>query len=220
MNEFKIKGYQLLENCFTLTCRSNDFLVTFWKLICNHTVTPSWLWMMLKNSPNQGGANSATLAPWHTKSWSRMLVALKAVFLENYFVDSPWILNGYSIECLEKKYQPFSSAGVLFGSWCSIWKPGESNFWVKICLAQERALSDLVFMYCKHRRISCTFWLKILVSNRGCGLSARTSGHHAINLHKLQSKQLKRSCQGWTNEFIIPDLISLHVSIVSSSSDE
>ena len=89
--------YMLLENCFTLTCRSNDFLVTFWKLICNHTVTPCWLWMMLKNSPNQGGANSVTLTPWHTKSRPRMLVALKAAFLENYFVDSPWILNGYSI---------------------------------------------------------------------------------------------------------------------------
>ena len=29
-------------------------------------------------------------------------------------------------------------------SWCSIWKSGESNFWVKICLAQERTLIDFV----------------------------------------------------------------------------
>ena len=36
----------------------------------------------------------------------------------------------------------------------------------------------------------------------------------------LQWKQLKRSCQGWTKEFIIADLISLLVSIVRSSSDE
>ena len=57
-----------------------------------------------------------TLAPWHTKSWPRMLVASKAVFLKNYLAVSTWILNGSSIECLEKKYQPFSLAGVRFGS--------------------------------------------------------------------------------------------------------
>ena len=70
-------------------------------------------WMMLKNSSNQGGENSVTLAPCHTKSWPRMLVASKAVvFLENYLAVSTCILNGSSIECLEKKYQPFSLAGV------------------------------------------------------------------------------------------------------------
>ena len=73
-------------------------------------------WMMLKNSSNQGGANSMTLAPWYTKSRPRMLVASKAVFLENYLVASTWILNGTSIECIEKKYQPFGLAGVRFGS--------------------------------------------------------------------------------------------------------
>ena len=58
-----------------------------------------------------------TLAPWHAKSRPRMLVALKAVvFLENYLAVSTWILNGSSIECLEMKYQPFSLAGVRFGS--------------------------------------------------------------------------------------------------------
>ena len=41
------------------------------------------------------------------------------------------------------------------------------------------------FPYRKRGRISRTFLLKIFVSNRGCGLSARTSGHHAVNLHKL-----------------------------------
>ena len=51
------------------------------------------------------------------KSRPRMLVASKAVvFLENYLTVSTWILNGSSIECLEKKYQPFSLAGVRFGS--------------------------------------------------------------------------------------------------------
>ena len=43
----------------------------------------------------------------------------------------------------------------------------------------------MLFLYCKHWRISRTFLLKIFVSNQGCGLSARTSEDHAINLHKL-----------------------------------
>ena len=46
----------------------------------------------------------------------QLLVASKAVFLENFLVVSTWILNGSSIECLEKKYQPFSLSGVQFGS--------------------------------------------------------------------------------------------------------
>ena len=69
-------------------------------------------WMKLKNSSNQGGANSVTLAPWHTKSRLLMLVASKAVFLENYLAVSTSILNGSFIECLEKKYPLFSLAGV------------------------------------------------------------------------------------------------------------
>ena len=73
-------------------------------------------WMMLKNSSNQGGANSVTLAPWHMKFRLWMLVASKAVFLENYLAVSTSISNGSSIECLEKKYQPFRLAGVRFGS--------------------------------------------------------------------------------------------------------
>jgi len=48
----------------------------------------------------------------HTKSRPRMLVAPKAVFLENYLEASTWILNGFSIECREKKHQPFSLSGV------------------------------------------------------------------------------------------------------------
>ena len=105
----------LLENRFKLTCRSNDFL---WHSESSSAVTLLLHadWMMLKNSSNQGGANSVTLAPWHTKSRPLMLVASKAVFLENYLVVSTWILNGPSIKCLDKKYQPFSLAGVRFGS--------------------------------------------------------------------------------------------------------
>ena len=71
---------------------------------------------MLKNSSNQGGTHSATLASWHMKSWPPMLVASKAIFLKNYLAVSTWILNGSFIECLEKKYQPFSLAGGRFGS--------------------------------------------------------------------------------------------------------
>ena len=44
------------------------------------------------------------------------------------------------------------------------------------------------------------FLLKIFVSNRGCGLSARTSGHHAINLHKLTL--LKELLTGLTLPFL------------------
>ena len=75
-------------------------------------------WMMLKNSSNQGETNSVNFTPWRAKSQPRMLVASKAViFLENYLAVSTWILNGSSVECLEKKYQPFSLACVWFGSW-------------------------------------------------------------------------------------------------------
>ena len=68
----------LLENPFTLTCRSNDFL---WHSESSSAVTLLLHadWMMLKNSSNQGGENSVTLAPWHTRSRPRMLVASKAV---------------------------------------------------------------------------------------------------------------------------------------------
>ena len=57
-----------------------------------------------------------TVAPWHTKSVSRMLIASKAAFLENYLAVSTWILHGSSIECHDKKRQPFSLSGVRFGS--------------------------------------------------------------------------------------------------------
>ena len=87
----------------SLTCRSNDFL---WHSESSSAVTLVLHadWMMLKNSSNQGGANSMTLAPWHTKSQPRMLVASKAVFLKTYLAVSTWILKGSSIECLKKKY--------------------------------------------------------------------------------------------------------------------
>ena len=106
----------LLENLFMLTCSSNDFL---WHSEGSSAVTLLLHadWMMLKNSSNQGETNSVTFAPWHKKFRPWMMVASKAVvFLENYLVVRTCILNGSSIECLEKKYQPFNLAGVWFGS--------------------------------------------------------------------------------------------------------
>ena len=73
-------------------------------------------WVMLKNASNQGGANSVTVAPWQTKSRPRILITSKAAVLENYLAVSIWILNGSSIECHEKKHQPFSLSCVRFGS--------------------------------------------------------------------------------------------------------
>ena len=70
---------------------------------------------------------------WLLLSRPRMLVCLKATFLENYLAIRTWILNGSSIKCHERKYQLFSLSGV------SISKPGDLNFWVKICLALERS---------------------------------------------------------------------------------
>ena len=57
-----------------------------------------------------------TVAPWHTKSVPRMLIASKAAFLKNYLAVSAWILKESSIKCHEKKRQPFSLSGVRFGS--------------------------------------------------------------------------------------------------------
>ena len=57
-----------------------------------------------------------TVVPWHTKSVPRMLIASKAAFLENFLAVSTWILNRSSIECHDKKHQPFSLSGVRFGS--------------------------------------------------------------------------------------------------------
>ena len=50
------------------------------------------------------------------KSVPRILIASKTAFLGNYLAVSVWILNGSSIECHEKKRQPFSLSGVQFGS--------------------------------------------------------------------------------------------------------
>ena len=90
-------------------------------------------WMHRLALSNQRGASSVTVAPWHTKSRQGMLAASKAVFSEHYLAVSAWILDGPSIECHEKKRQPFSLSGVRFV------KSGDSNFWVKTGLALERS---------------------------------------------------------------------------------
>ena len=46
-------------------------------------------------SPNQIGANSVMVAPWHAKIWLWVQVTLEAAFLENYSAVSAWILNGF-----------------------------------------------------------------------------------------------------------------------------
>ena len=47
-------------------------------------------------------------------------------------------------------------------------------------------LNFALVKYRKHRLTSCIFLLKNFTSNQGgCGLSAKTSVHHAVNLHKL-----------------------------------
>ena len=103
--------------CFSFV-RSVSFLFAacpLWAIVESSSAVTLLLhgdWIMVKNSSNQGGANSLTLAPWHTKSRPRLLVASKAVFLENYLAVSTSILNGSFIECLEKKYPLFSLAGV------------------------------------------------------------------------------------------------------------
>ena len=61
---------------------------------------------MLKNASNQRGANSVTVVLLLTNSGSS----------RNYLATGTWILNGSSIECHEKKHQPFSLSCVRFGS--------------------------------------------------------------------------------------------------------
>ena len=109
-----VKLRKLLENRFT-SYSLNDLRLWHPESSSAVTLLLHADTMMLKNASNQGGANSVTVAPWHTKSRPRMLVALKASFLKNYLVVSTLILNGSSIECHKKK-QPFSLSCVWFGS--------------------------------------------------------------------------------------------------------
>ena len=83
---------------------------------------------------NQRGANRVTVAPWNTKSVPRMLIASKAGFLENYLAVNA------TIECHEcHDWMPREEASTFQFIWCLIWKPGDSNFWVKIGFALDRS---------------------------------------------------------------------------------
>ena len=150
-----------------------DFLrlcVTFWKFIRSHAVTPHWLGNA-KECIQSGWSKQRDCYSWQTNSQPRMLVASKAAVLKNYLAVSTWILNGSSIECHEKKdfkwvfdwmpreeastFQPFQF--IL----CSIWKPGDSNFWVKICLELEEfifqvewLIATLIYLACENSRPS------------------------------------------------------------------
>ena len=88
--------------------------VTFWKLLRSHAVTPRWL----------DDAKDCTQSGWSEQQdccsfsllFSRNPVCGCWSLLENYLAVSTWIFNGSSIECQEKKHQPFSLSGVRYGS--------------------------------------------------------------------------------------------------------
>ena len=94
-------------------------------------------WMIVKNVSNQDGANNVTAAPWHTKSQPRMLLVFESCIsrklFAGYYLDFWWIFDWMARE----------KAPAFQFIWCSIWKPGDSNFWVKICLAIENDISTL-----------------------------------------------------------------------------
>ena len=96
----------LLENLFMLTCSSNDFFCDILKAYLQSCCysrpirVEQTVWLLLLGTRNSGRG-----------CWS-----LRKPHFSNYLAVSTWILNGSSIECLEKKYQPFSLAGVWFGS--------------------------------------------------------------------------------------------------------
>ena len=121
----------LLENHFTLTYCSNKFFVTFWKLICSLADTPHWL----------DDAKECIQSGWSKQRdcWSlthEMLVASRKLFGGQH-LDFQQIFD----------WIPREEASTFQFICCSIWKPGESNFWVKICLAQEGTLFDLLCCY-------------------------------------------------------------------------
>ena len=113
----------LLENRFTLTYRSNDFLilfVTFWKLIRSHTVTPRWL--VNAKECIQSGWSKQRDSLAH-EILARMLVASKTAFLENHWADFKWIFD-----CIPREEASTSLSCVRFGSraihsgWKSAWR--------------------------------------------------------------------------------------------------
>ena len=136
----------LLENRFVYVNLPFERLYCLWHSESSSAVTLLLHadWMIAKSVSNQGGANSVTVASWQTHP--RMLVASKAAFLVYYLAVSTWIFNGSSIECHEKKHQPFSLFGVRFGSraiqiseWKSAWR------WSSVVTVNAKPISLLKF---------------------------------------------------------------------------
>ena len=95
----------------------------------SHAVTPRYAdWIMVKKASNQRGANSVTALS--TRNPSRGCFSLRKLYFGKlfggYHLDLKWIFD----------WMPGEEASTLQFIWCSIWKPGDSNFcsWVKICL--------------------------------------------------------------------------------------
>ena len=82
LNDVTLEVYSL-----SLHLERSDYILWNEVTIWWNKVTKGWYEVTVIPS-NQGGANSVTLASWHTKSWPRMLVASKAVFLKNYLAVS------------------------------------------------------------------------------------------------------------------------------------
>ena len=77
----------------------------------------------------------------------------------------------------------------------------------------------MIFLLCMHRNHNSEVSFSGVAKIGKYILHAKTADY-IDGKNGLQSKRLKRSCQGWMNEFIIANLISLLVSIVRSSSRE
>ena len=90
--------------------------LAFGKLICSHAVTPRWL----------DDANYVTVAPLFTK-----IPSSDAGRFESWFSQKTirWIFD----------WMPREEPPTFQNIWSLIWKPGDWNFWVKICLALERS---------------------------------------------------------------------------------
>ena len=123
---------------------------------------------------NATGSCAMTQRKMNVAPWWR--VDLKQV----QHVSEVYIVSRGS-ECGNSCVGRFRNFEITVGRWLDL-----LIYSISSNLSQLQSSSCTVFSWITvHRRISRTFLLKIFVSNQGCGLSGRTSGHHAVNLHKL-----------------------------------
>ena len=101
--------------CKNLSSSIHGCFVTFWKLIHSHAVIPRWLDDAKEFIQSEWSKQRDSCSLAH-EIQDRGCWSLWKPYFSNYLAVSTWILNGSSIECLEKKYQPFSLADVRFGS--------------------------------------------------------------------------------------------------------